>query len=146
MIKVSICSSEHPPTRVLSGFSELRKLDLSNCGLQILPPVLSGLTTLEELDLDGNQQLQAEDCGMERLAALSRLCSLSLAHCGLRDGVVGIGQFCIDQQLGHAMEGDTNKGLFFRGAGNLPFGREIRSVHDLLQWMLADVRPSVPSH
>ncbi|MDO9201704.1 MAG: nitronate monooxygenase, partial [Hydrogenophaga sp.] len=69
-----------------------------------------------------------------------------LAHCGLRDGVVGIGQFCIDQQLGHAMEGDTDKGLFFRGAGSLPFGREIRSVHDLLQWMLAGIRPPVVSH
>jgi nitronate monooxygenase len=71
-------------------------------------------------------------------------CNMSfdcLAHCGLRDGVVGIGQFCIDQQLGHAMEGDTQKGLFFRGAGTLPFGSEIRPVQDLLKWMVAGVRP-----
>jgi nitronate monooxygenase len=71
-------------------------------------------------------------------------CNMSfdcLAHCGLRDGVVGIGQFCIDQQLGHAMDGDTQKGLFFRGSGTLPFGSEIRPVQDLLKWMVAGVRP-----
>ncbi|MBS3910955.1 MAG: nitronate monooxygenase [Hydrogenophaga sp.] len=86
---------------------------------------------------------------LQAAAHVKKKCNMSfdcLAHCGLRDGVVGIGQFCIDQQLGHAMEGDTKKGLFFRGAGKLPFGRDIRSVHDLLQWMLADVRPPVPSH
>lgn len=59
-----------------------------------------------------------------------------LAHCGLRDGDASIGQFCIDQQLGHALTGDTRKGLFFRGAGKLPFGNEIRGVGDLLQWLL----------
>lgn len=59
-----------------------------------------------------------------------------LAHCGLRDGVASMGQFCIDQQLGHALQGETTKGLFFRGAGKLPFGEEIRPVHDLLQRML----------
>lgn len=86
---------------------------------------------------------------LQAAAHVKKKCNMSfdcLAHCGLRDGMVGIGQFCIDQQLGHAMEGDTKKGLFFRGAGKLPFGRDIRSVHDLLQWMLADVRPPVPSH
>ncbi|MDO9570397.1 MAG: nitronate monooxygenase family protein [Hydrogenophaga sp.] len=86
---------------------------------------------------------------LQAAAHVKKKCNMSfdcLAHCGLRDGVVGIGQFCIDQQLGHAMEGDTDKGLFFRGAGSLPFGREIRSVHDLLQWMLAGIRPPVANH
>ena len=64
-----------------------------------------------------------------------------LAHCGLRDGVASMGQFCIDQQLGHALSGDKRKGLFFRGAGKLPFGSEIRTVHDLMQWLLGGLRP-----
>ncbi len=59
-----------------------------------------------------------------------------LQHCGLRDGKSDIGQFCIDKHLAHAQEGDTQKGLFFRGAGKLPFGSEIRPVQDLLQWLL----------
>jgi nitronate monooxygenase len=66
-------------------------------------------------------------------------CNMSfdcLAHCGLRDGNAGVGQFCIDQQLGHAMEGDADRGLFFRGAGRLPFGEQIRSVADLVRYLL----------
>jgi nitronate monooxygenase len=59
-----------------------------------------------------------------------------LAHCGLRDGKPEAGQFCIDQQLGHALTGDPQKGLFFRGAGPLPFGTEIRPVADLLRVLL----------
>lgn len=66
-------------------------------------------------------------------------CNMSfdcLQHCGLRDGDAGIGQFCIDQQLGHAMEGDAERGLFFRGAGRLPFGEQIRSVAELVRHLL----------
>lgn len=66
-------------------------------------------------------------------------CNLSfdcLAHCGLRDGNAGVGQFCIDQQLGHAMDGDADRGLFFRGAGRLPFGEQIRSVAELMRHLL----------
>ncbi|MDE2081188.1 MAG: nitronate monooxygenase [Burkholderiales bacterium] len=59
-----------------------------------------------------------------------------LAQCGLRDGLTGWGQFCIDNQLAAALRGDVRKGLFFRGAGALPFGPEIRSVRDLLVHML----------
>ena len=65
-----------------------------------------------------------------------------LAHCGLRDGKADMGQFCIDQQLGHAFDGDQRRGLFFRGAGRLPFGSDIRPVRDLLQWLLAGLRPA----
>lgn len=55
-----------------------------------------------------------------------------LAQCGLRDGKADWGQFCIDKVLGQAQSGDVRKGLFFRGAGRLPFGSEIRPVRDLI--------------
>lgn len=85
---------------------------------------------------------------LQAAAHLKKKCNMSfdcLAHCGLRDGVASMGQFCIDQQLGHALEGDAQKGLFFRGAGRLPFGSEIRPVQDLMQWLLAGMRPTVPA-
>ncbi len=59
-----------------------------------------------------------------------------LAQCGLRDGLPGWGQFCIDQQLASALNGDLKKGLFFRGRGELPFGSQIRSVRDLVERLL----------
>jgi len=67
-----------------------------------------------------------------------------LVHCGLRDGKADMGQFCIDQQLGHALEGDSQRGLFFRGAGPLPFGDQIRPVRDLMRWLIEGVREGVP--
>lgn len=65
-----------------------------------------------------------------------------LSHCGLRDGNAAWGQFCIDKTLGHALEGDLNEGLYFRGAGRLPFGSQIRSVHELMQWLVGAVLPA----
>jgi nitronate monooxygenase len=59
-----------------------------------------------------------------------------LAQCGLRDGNTGWGQFCIDQQLAAALRGDVKRGLFFTGRGALPFGNQIRSVHELMQRLL----------
>ncbi|TAK93054.1 MAG: nitronate monooxygenase [Aquabacterium sp.] len=59
-----------------------------------------------------------------------------LAQCGLRDGLPGWGQFCIDNQLAAAMRGDIKKGLFFRGTGELPFGSQIRSVRELMERLL----------
>lgn len=59
-----------------------------------------------------------------------------LAQCGLRDGLPGWGQFCIDNQLAAALRGDVKKGLFFRGVGALPFGEQIRSVRDLVERLL----------
>ena len=59
-----------------------------------------------------------------------------LAQCGLRDGLAGWGQFCIDNQLAAALRGDVSKGLFFRGAGALPFGEQIRSVGELMSRLL----------
>ncbi|MDZ7938326.1 MAG: nitronate monooxygenase family protein [Rhodoferax sp.] len=82
---------------------------------------------------------------LKAVAHIKDKCNMSfdcLAHCGLRDGVPSMGQFCIDQQLGHALEGDAQRGLFFRGAGRLPFGNEIRSVQELMQWLVAGTRPA----
>lgn len=59
-----------------------------------------------------------------------------LAQCGLRDGLAGWGQFCIDNQLAAALRGDVKKGLFFRGVGALPFGDQIRSVRELMERLL----------
>jgi len=81
---------------------------------------------------------------LQAAAHQKKKCNMSfdcLAHCGLRDGDASIGQFCIDQQLGHAFEGDLQKGLFFRGAGALPFGKQIRSVAELMQWLLGAIEP-----
>lgn len=82
---------------------------------------------------------------LQAVAHVKSKCNMSwdcLAHCGLRDGVATMGQFCIDQQLSHALEGDERRGLFFRGTGILPFGKEIRSVHELMIWLLAGTRPA----
>jgi nitronate monooxygenase len=65
-----------------------------------------------------------------------------LAHCGLRDGNASWGQFCIDKMLGHALAGEVGLGLFFRGAGRLPFGTQIRSVLELMQWLMGGIRPA----
>lgn len=81
---------------------------------------------------------------LKAVAHVKEQCNMAfdcLTHCGLRDGVAAMGQFCIDQQLGHALKGDKLKGLFFRGAGTLPFGADIRSVHELLQWLLGGIDP-----
>ena len=59
-----------------------------------------------------------------------------LAQCGLRDGTLGWGQFCIDNQLAAALRGDLKKGLYFRGVGALPFGSQIRSVRELIERLL----------
>jgi len=59
-----------------------------------------------------------------------------LAQCGLRDGIKEWGQFCIDHQLAAALRGDVKKGLFFRGAGALPFGNQIKSVRELVERLL----------
>ena len=66
-----------------------------------------------------------------------------LQHCGLRDGIERFGQFCIDHHLAAAVAGDVERGLFFRGAGALPFGDRIRPVRELIAYLLSDPLPSV---
>jgi nitronate monooxygenase len=82
---------------------------------------------------------------LKAVAHVKAKCTMSfdcLAYCGLRDGDASMGQFCIDKQLGHALDGNTGKGLFFRGAGRLPFGNQIRPVQELMQWLLGGLRPA----
>jgi nitronate monooxygenase len=87
---------------------------------------------------------------LPKLQALARTkprCTLKfdcLATCGLRDGIARIGQFCIDTQLAAALRGDVAKGLFFRGAARLPFGREIRPVADLIALLLTGQGQAAP--
>lgn len=64
-----------------------------------------------------------------------------LTQCGLKDGNPAAGQFCIDTQLEAAVHGNLEKGLFFRGSESLPFGQQIRSVHDLLVMLLTGQDP-----
>ena len=66
-----------------------------------------------------------------------------LHECGLRDGKSQWGQFCIDKVLGYAQAGNLGKGLFFRGAGSLPFGDQIRSVAELIEWLLCGIKPKM---
>jgi nitronate monooxygenase len=76
---------------------------------------------------------------LQAVAHVRRHCTKAfdcLAQCGLRDGLKDWGQFCIDNQLAAALRGDVAKGLFFRGAGTLPFGAQIRSVRELIERLL----------
>lgn len=63
-----------------------------------------------------------------------------LQQCGLRDGIAKHGQFCIDTRLAYALAGDVKRGLFFRGSESLPFGRQIRPVRDLIDYMLTGAK------
>lgn len=64
-----------------------------------------------------------------------------LTQCGLRDGIRKAGQFCIDSQLVAALKGDIAKGLFFRGSEALPFGSAMRTVQELINYLLSGVMP-----
>ena len=59
-----------------------------------------------------------------------------LTQCGMRDGISRFGQFCIDLKLAAAMRGEVGRGLFFRGASKLPFGNAMRSVRELMDYLL----------
>jgi nitronate monooxygenase len=87
--------------------------------------------------------LKAEE-RLQSVAQLKQRCTMAfdcLSQCGLRDGLKGWGQFCIDQRLAAALRGETAKGLFFRGRGALPFGPQVATVRQLLERLLT---PSVP--
>jgi len=76
---------------------------------------------------------------LQSVVQLKKHCTMAfdcLAQCGLRDGLKGWGQFCIDQRLAAALRGDVDKGLFFRGKGALPFGSQLASVRELLERVL----------
>jgi len=85
---------------------------------------------------------------LQRLAEVKPRCTLAfdcLAQCGLRDGISGWGQFCIDTHLAAAVRGDVKRGLFFRGVGALPFGSQIRSVRELIERLLTVPTPAAPA-
>ena len=120
----------HPEfKRVLAEASEDDKIEfMSVAGL----PARAVATPWLKAYLKAEPRLQA-------VAHVKARCTKAfdcLASCGLRDGKVGWGQFCIDQQLAAAMNGDIKRGLFFSGRGALPFGPQIRSVRELLVKLL----------
>ena len=65
-----------------------------------------------------------------------------LIACGLRDGIASVGQFCIATRLAYALQGDVKRGVFFRGSEKLPFGAAIRSVADLIDYLLTGCMPA----
>jgi nitronate monooxygenase len=65
-----------------------------------------------------------------------------LTQCGLRDGLSRFGQFCIDLKLAAALRGEVSRGLFFRGASKLPFGSAMRSVRELMEYLLHGQMPA----
>lgn len=82
---------------------------------------------------------------LKRRANVRTDCTLAfdcLENCGLRDGVERFGQFCIDHHLAAALAGDVQRGLFFRGAGTLPFGSAIRPVQELIDYLLKGAMPA----
>jgi nitronate monooxygenase len=82
---------------------------------------------------------------LQRRANARTQCTLAfdcLEQCGLRDGIARFGQFCIDHHLAAALAGDVKRGLFFRGAGPLPFGKEIRPVRDVIEYLLHGTTPA----
>ncbi len=88
---------------------------------------------------------------MEKLPSLKRRakertdCTLAfdcLEVCGLRDGIEKFGQFCIDHHLAAALRGDVQRGLFFRGDGKLPFGNAVKSVAELIDYLLNGREPA----
>ncbi len=90
------------------------------------------------------EQYLAKAPALQRQANSRRMCTMAfdcLEQCGLRDGLDRFGQFCIDHHLAAALAGDVKNGLFFRGAGPLPFGREIRPVADRIAYLLAGSVP-----
>lgn len=74
-------------------------------------------------------------------------CGFGCPHqCGLRDGTAKYGQFYIDTQLAFALKGDVKRGLFFSASEPLPFGKAIRPVQDLIDYLLSGVMPNMHGH
>ncbi|MDD5247839.1 MAG: nitronate monooxygenase family protein [Rhodocyclaceae bacterium] len=86
------------------------------------------------------EKLCAAAVGKAHKCTLAWDCLLS---CGLRDSLPKAGQFCIDNQLAAALQGDVEKGLFFRGAESLPFGSAIRPVKELIDYLMNGKMPQL---
>jgi nitronate monooxygenase len=87
----------------------------------------------QEKTLQANTRCDARRCS-QRMDCLTQ--------CGLRDGLARFGQFCIDLKLAAAMRGEVSRGLFFRGASKLPFGSAMRSVRELMDYLLHGEMPA----
>ena len=125
--------------RVLMGAEAKDIVEFTSCaGLPARAVATPWLTNY--LKREEKLQSAAAREGSERNCTLNWDC---LLQCGLRDKLSKFGQFCIDNQLAHAVKGDLAKGLFFRGKGSLPFGTEMRSVRELIEYLLTDLRPAV---
>ncbi|MBA4393881.1 MAG: 2-nitropropane dioxygenase, partial [Desulfobacca sp.] len=68
-----------------------------------------------------------------------------LSHCGFKSGNSAVGQFCIANRLAAAQRGDIEQGLFFRGSESLPFGKQIRTVREVLEFFLTEKSEPAPS-
>lgn len=80
--------AQHPTAagrRALAALPALHTLDLTECGLVTLPPALSAATSLRELTLLGNRQLQPRS--LRLLAGLPHLCYVDLRQCGRCSGL-----------------------------------------------------------
>jgi len=128
------CDAHPNFKRVLAGAREEDMVEfMSVAGLPAravrtpwLARYLKALPRLEKVTHKRSRCILAFDC---------------LGQCGLRDGMPGWGQFCIDTQLAAGLRGDVDKGLFFRGSGALPFGQHIVRVRELIERLLT---PGVP--
>jgi len=129
-------SDAHPAfKRVLAEAREEDKVEFTSvAGL----PARAVLTPWLQAYLKAEPRLQAVAHAKARCTKVFDC----LAQCGLRDGKVGWGQFCIDQQLAAALKGDVKRGLFFTGRGPLPFGDQIRSVRELMVRLLGGDAPA----
>jgi nitronate monooxygenase len=90
--------------------------------------------------------LEREQSLMKAAESKTHRCTLAwdcLIACGLRDANPKHGQFCIDHQLLAAVNGEVDKGLFFRGKASLPFGNAIRSVRELIAYLLSGEKPAL---
>jgi nitronate monooxygenase len=84
-----------------------------------------------------------KEAALRERARTRRQCTLAfdcLEQCGLRDGNVRMGQFCIDHHLAAALRGDVEHGLFFRGSESVPFGASVRPVRELTDYLLETER------
>lgn len=91
-----------------------------------------------------NNYLKRESMLMIAAEHKAHKCTLvwdCLQVCGLRDSLSKAGQFCIDNQLAAALRGDIERGLFFRGSEPLPLGRAVRTVKELIDYMLYGATP-----
>ena len=105
-------------------------------------PARAVMTPYLKKYLQNEQKLQSAAKADPRRCVQNMNC---LQVCGLRDGIAKIGQFCIDQRLTDALNGDVRKGLFFRGRDPLPFGQQIRSVYDTMQYLLTGIKNPPPA-